>query len=204
MRTDTMPPHRLAEAPAQVAALFVDMAGVLLDSTPGRVDEHRGHGCGLRAGAGAALRLLERLDLRIIVLAPCARERRRAGNIGHARIADLLFRERVALTGFCACHATGPRCDACPPAPAMLLTAAREYGVALPASWLLASSAQYVKAGQRAGCRTLLVDQDANDGWPAGPECGGNDGPAAYRARDIVDAALAIVTIAEARHPLPG
>lgn len=182
MKTEMMPP---------VAALFVDLAGVLLDSTGGAGDQ----ACGLRPGAGAALRLLERLDYRIIVLAPCALDRRRSGRIRHERIADLLFRERVMLAGFCCCSATGPRCDACPPAPAMLLHAAREYGVALPASWLLARGAQYLTAGQQAGCKTLLVGCDDTP-WP---EHANIDGPAAYRSRNIVDAALAIVQMDEAR-----
>lgn len=143
-----------AELPPPAAALFADLAGVLLDTTPGGSTRT---GCGLRAGAGAALRLLERLDYRIIVLAPCALDRRRASSIRQERVADLLFRERVMLAGFCSCSGTGPRCDACPPAPGMLVQAARAYGVALAASWLLASGAPFLAAGQRAGWRTCSL-----------------------------------------------
>ena len=178
---------------------------------------------GLRGGVGAALRLLDRLDYRIVVLAPCALDRRQASRVLPARIADLLARERVTLTACCCCDATSAPCAACPPAPALLLRAAHEHGLALAASWVMARNARYATAGRRAGCRTLLLgDGDAQDAWPApvlpcgavgagsgggdsgdGSEgegegegkSGGQDDVAAYQARDIVDAALAIIRI---------
>jgi D-glycero-D-manno-heptose 1,7-bisphosphate phosphatase len=180
----------------QARALFVDLAGVLLDAAPT-------HGCqaGLRAGAGTALRLLDRLDYRIVVLTPCAHDRRRASAIPLARIADLLARERIHLAGaHClytacstACPGAGAPCHGCAPAPGALLHAALEHGIDLAASWLLAGGAQHCTAGQQAGCRTLVV---AGDGarWPQLDTRGAaGTGPALYQARDIVDAALAIV-----------
>ena len=180
------------------AALFIDLAGVLLDAAP----NSRPHGGqlggqlpGLRGGVGAALRLLDRLDYRIVVLAPCALDRRQAGHGMPARIADLLARERVALAGCLCCEASSAPCAACPPDPALLLQAAQEHGLALTASWLLARHTHHLAAGRRAGCRTILVG-DGEDAWPAQPLSGGAiNSPAAYQARDIVDAALAIVRL---------
>ena len=190
------------------AALFIDLAGILLD-TPPRSASPAGSLPGLRGGVGAALRLLERLDYRIVVLGPCALDRRQASHVLPARIADLLARERVALAGCYCCGATHAPCDACPPAPALLLRAAHDNNLALPASWMLAREARFITAGQLAGCRTLQVGGGGEDGaWPAQqPQFGGTGsaggaagtdragGPASYQARDIVDAALAIVRL---------
>lgn len=183
-------------------ALFVDMAGVLLDPVAADVrhagrhaGRHADRAGGLRAGVGTALRLLDRLDYRIVVLAPCALDRRRASHISSARIIDLLARERIDLAGVCCCHATGAPCDACPPASGALLQAAHEHRVDLAQSWLLAGGARHCLAGQQAGCRTLLVAGDGARWPPAGAPGDVGAGPAAYQARDIFDAALAIVRL---------
>src|SRR4051812_27955570 len=66
-------PKRRPQGPAGV---FVELAGVLLDATPSH-----GQLPGLRGGVGAALRLLDRLDYRIIALAPCSLDRRQASHL---------------------------------------------------------------------------------------------------------------------------
>jgi histidinol phosphatase-like enzyme len=190
--------HAIDPAPSSMLrpALFIDLAGVLLDAPP-RCAPSTGRLPGLRGGVGAALRLLERLDYRIVVLAPCALDRRRASHVLPARICDLLARERVTLAACCCCDATHAPCKACPPAPALLLRAAHDFDLALNASWVLARDADFITAGRRAGCRTLQVGGGGgDDAWPAPvPPCSGAHGTAAYQARDIVDAALAIVRL---------
>lgn len=185
-----------AAPPPGKTALFVDLAGVLLDASPSP-----GQPAGLRAGVGPALRLLDRLDYRLIVLAPCALDRRQ--QIGNARplparIADLLSRERISLSGFCCCTCTSAPCPDCPPSAALLQRAARDQGLVLARSWLLAQNRHQLAAGQRAGCRTLLIGVDSdNTQLRALPSRTGllGAGPSAYLARDIVDAALAIVRL---------
>ena len=192
--------HAIDPAPSSMLrpALFIDLAGVLLDAPP-RCAPSTGRLPGLRGGVGAALRLLERLDYRIVVLAPCALDRRRASHVLPARICDLLARERVALAAFCCCDATQAPCEACPPASTLLLRAAHDFDLALSgtASWVLARDADFITAGRRAGCRTMQVGGGGGeDAWPAPVlPCSGAHGPAAYQARDIVDAALAIVRL---------
>jgi len=189
MRNTVTPPVGRGPGALLARALFIDMAGVLLD--PVAANDRL---AGLRAGAGAALRLLDRLDYRIVVLAPCALDRRRAGRLAPARLADLLAREHIDLAGFWCCHATGAPCDACPPAPGALLRAAQEHRVDLAQSWLLAGHPRQSTAGQQAGCRTVLIAGDGQ--WRRGDVPGAaGDAPAAYEARDIVDAALAIVRL---------
>jgi len=206
----TSPFPRTSRGPRGPAAVFIDVAGVLLDTTPSHGRLH-----GLRGGVGAALRLLDRLDYRLIALASCALDRRHGSQMMPARLADLLARERVALAGVvcCCCGSSGGDSDAdapyraCPSAPAMLPGAAREHGVALAAAWLVARDCHQLAAGQLAGCRIIAIPAHgelaamAHD-IPIQP-CGevqaaawaATDGAPAYQARDIVDAALAIIRV---------
>lgn len=203
-----------SDIPVRAAAVFVDLAGVLLDvaSAPARL-------AGLCAGAGMALRLLERFDYRLLVLAPCPCERRRASHVAPSRIADLLARERIDLAATLVCNCAGP-------AAASLQDAAGEHGLDLTASWLLAGKARCGVSKHVGGCRRVLVGyisdvsnisnisdvSDVSDITDAGlrpalPEALAMDtdlaqaaaaapgGTAPYRARDIVDAALTILTL---------
>ncbi len=49
-------------------------------------------------------------------------------------------------------------CDCRKPKPGMLLAAARELNIDLTGSWMIGDTEADVAAGQKAGCRTLLVD----------------------------------------------
>lgn len=180
----------------RAAAVFVDLAGVLLDlaPTPARL-------AGLCAGAAMALRLLERFDYRLLVLAPCACERRRASHVAPSRIADLLARERIDLAATLVCNCGGP-------AAGFLQAAASDHGLDLAASWLLAGKAHCGVSRHTGACRTVIVGDITDAGPPPGlPEALAMDTnlvqaaaaapgrTAPYRARDIVDAALAILTL---------
>lgn len=52
-------------------------------------------------------------------------------------------------------------CDCRKPKPGMLLRAARDFNIDLSASWMIGDSEADVKAGEAAGCRTILVERDA-------------------------------------------
>jgi len=56
-----------------------------------------------------------------------------------------------------------PTCPCRPPAPGLLLRAAREHGLDLSRSWAVVGTLDEVQAGQRAGCHTVLLDH-GNDG----------------------------------------
>lgn len=194
-----------SSAAVRAAAVFVDLAGALLDLAPAPARL-----AGLCAGAGMALRLLERFDYRILVLAPCACERRRASHVAPSRIADLLARERIDLAATLVCNCGGP-------AAAFLQAAASEHGLDLAASWLVAGKAHCGVSRHTGACRTVIVGDVSNisnvsDITDAGPRpdlpealamatdlaqaaaaAPGRTAP--YRARDIVDAALAILTL---------
>jgi D-glycero-D-manno-heptose 1,7-bisphosphate phosphatase len=160
-------------------AIFLDKDGTLVDDLPYNVEPRR---MTLAAGAGAALRLLACLDYRFIVVSN--QDGIALGHFGESameavgnRLADLLFREQVNLDGFYYCphHPEGLvpgytlRCQCRKPQPGLLLQAAREHEIDLHASWMVGDILNDVEAGQRAGCRTVLVDNGNESQWRLGP-----------------------------------
>ncbi|MGA8223978.1 MAG: HAD family hydrolase [Candidatus Acidiferrales bacterium] len=99
----------------------------------------------------------------------------------HQRMSDLLARGGAAIDGIYYCpHEMEPPCNCRKPAPGMLLGAAREHGIELPASWMIGDSDIDIEAGRNAGCKTVFL-LGTN-------EAGGEAGRASSKARnaDIV------------------
>ncbi|MEO7494442.1 MAG: HAD family hydrolase [Massilia sp.] len=159
-------------------AVFLDKDGTLIDDIPYNVEPRRMTLC---SGAGAALRLLSRLDFRLFVVSNqpaiahgyCGEE---AMTAVADRLGDLLFRERLALDGFYYCphHPDGlvgayaVACVCRKPMPGMLLRAAKEHDIDLQASWMVGDILHDIEAGNRAGCRTLLIDNGNETEWRLG------------------------------------
>jgi D-glycero-D-manno-heptose 1,7-bisphosphate phosphatase len=159
-------------------AVFLDKDGTLVDNLPYNVEPRR---ITLASGAGAALRLLSRLDYRLFVISN--QDGIARGHFGEQamaavsnRVSDLLFRERLSLDGFYYCphHPQGAvaryaiHCACRKPLPGMLYQAAREHGIDLCASWMVGDILHDVEAGNRAGCRTVLLDNGNETQWQLG------------------------------------
>lgn len=133
----------------------------------------------LRCGAGAALRLLARLDYRVFVLclagtpAP-ARDAHMGAQGAAERLDDLLFREHVELSGYYADALHEGAADTAlaradeGASQTLALRAAYEHGVALASSWLVGSTLRAIEAGNRAGCRSVLIDDGKEQAWRLG------------------------------------
>jgi D,D-heptose 1,7-bisphosphate phosphatase len=162
-----------------IKAIFLDKDGTLVDNVPYNVEPRR---ITLASGAGPALRLLARLDYRFYVVSN--QDGIALGRFGeeamarvHDRLSDLLFRENLSLDGFYFCphhpHGDVPRyavaCDCRKPRPGMLLQAASEHGIDLAASWMIGDILHDIEAGNRAGCRTILIDNGNETEWRLGP-----------------------------------
>ncbi|MFB9245406.1 HAD family hydrolase [Massilia antarctica] len=185
-------------------AIFLDKDGTLVDDLPYNAEPRRITLC---SGAGAALRLLARCDYRLFIVS-------NQDGIAHGyfdeaamecierRLADLLFREQLSLDGFYYCphHPDGKvqayalPCTCRKPMPGMLLRAASEHGIDLRASWMVGDILNDVEAGNRAGCRTLLIDKGNETEWQLGP----HRVPTRI-ATDLYGAAVMIVKDDEAR-----
>jgi D,D-heptose 1,7-bisphosphate phosphatase len=136
----------------------------------------------LSSGAGAALRLLARLDYRLFVLSnqdgiAFGRFPESAMDAVCDRLQDLLFREQLQLEAFYYCphhpdaivadYASDCACRR--PKPGLLLKAAQDHGIDLRASWMIGDVLHDVEAGNRAGCRTVLLDNGNETEWRLGP-----------------------------------
>jgi len=160
-------------------AIFLEKDGSLIEDSPDNMEPRR---IRLGSGAGPALRLLARLDFRFFVVSHQA-------GIAHGlvaesvmdavgdRVTDLLFRENLTLDGFYYCphdplgtlaqYAT--ECHCRKPLPGLLLKAAFEHNIDLRASWVIGDVLHDVEAGNRAGCRTVLLDNGKENEWRLGP-----------------------------------
>jgi len=160
-------------------AVFIDKDGTLVDDLPYNVEPQR---IRLSSGAGPALRLLARLDFRLFVVTNQAgiafgRFEESALDAVSKRLQDLLFREQLTLDGFYYCphHPEGSvaayasDCHCRKPKPGLLLKAAQDHGIDLRASWMIGDILHDVEAGNRAGCRTVLLDNGNETEWRLGP-----------------------------------
>jgi D-glycero-D-manno-heptose 1,7-bisphosphate phosphatase len=157
-------------------AAFLDRDGVLneavrdpdlgLPESPLAVADVR-----LLPGAAAAARQLAQAGYALVCVSnqPAAAKGKIAlGELlaVHDRVLELLGREGVRLDAWRLCphHPEGVvdelsgRCDCRKPAPGMLLDAAGALGLDLGSSWMLGDTDTDVAAGQRAGCRTVLIE----------------------------------------------
>ncbi len=160
-------------------AVFLDKDGTLIENEPYNVDPAR---IRLSAGAEAALRVLHAAGYRLVVVSNQSGVAR--GYFGEEElsavrdcIAELLARAGARLDGFYYCPhlpdapiARYARICACrKPAPGLLFRAAAELGIALDRSWLIGDILDDVEAGNRAGCRTILLSNGGETEWRRSP-----------------------------------
>lgn len=149
-------------------AIFLDRDGTLVEPRhyPSRPDDLIFY-----EGVGEEIRLLRELEFRIVVVtnqSGIARGYFTEEQLG--RMHDCLATQLASLGAdvdafyYCPHHPDGRiphlsvRCDCRKPAPGMLFHAAANLGLDLTHSWLVGDILDDVEAGNRAGCRTVLVD----------------------------------------------
>lgn len=161
-------------------AVFLDKDGTLVEDVPYNVDPAL---IRLLPGAGEALRALQAAEFALVVVtnqSGVARGLFPESALGgvEARLRELLAREGVTLAGFLACphHPDGSvpeyarECGCRKPGPGLLRRAAEELNLDLSASWMVGDILNDVEAGQRAGCRTVLLDTGGETEWVPGPQ----------------------------------
>lgn len=184
------------------AAVFLDRDGILLERRLGSVDAQ----CAtLVRGAAGALRTLKAHGWKLIVVSnqpgvALGLESTAALVDLERRIQELLAPSDVAIDAFYYClHwpqsanvRYAVRCLCRKPQPGLLRRAALDWRVDLAQSWLIGAVLDDVEAGNRAGCRTLLLHNGEETEWRLG----------AYRepddhARSLRQAAQLILRAAE-------
>ncbi|MEK6346682.1 MAG: HAD family hydrolase [Burkholderia sp.] len=161
------------------AAVFLDKDGTLLDDVPYNVDPARMR---FAPGAREALALLATQPFALIVIsnqpgvalgqfAPEALDTVAA----HLRTMFADCGAVLADVYWCPHHPRGqvaPYALACAcrkPAPGMLQRAVRDHALDPGRSWFVGDILDDVEAGNRAGCRTLLIDNGNETEWKRGP-----------------------------------
>lgn len=160
------------------AAVFLDKDGTLIDDVPFNVDPQR---VTLARGAGEALRALKAHGFLLIVVSNQAgvamgRFPLQALAGVERRIQELLAPSGVGVDAFYYCphlrEAQNVRyaiqCLCRKPQPGLLRRAAREWCIDLTSSWLIGDILDDVEAGNRAACRTVLVDSGNETEWRLG------------------------------------
>lgn len=149
-------------------AVFLDRDGTLVYPRhyPARPEDLR-----LYAGIEAPLRILQEADFCLVVItnqAGIARGYFTEADLArmHDYLTDELARLHVHLDGmyYCPHHPKGVipelaiHCSCRKPQPGMLLQAAADLTLDLQHSWFVGDILDDIEAGNRAGCRTILVD----------------------------------------------
>jgi D-glycero-D-manno-heptose 1,7-bisphosphate phosphatase len=179
-------------------AIFIDKDGTLIKNVAYNADPEK---IVLESFAGEALRLLVQEGFKLIVVSNQAgiakgyfHEYEMKGVID--KVNNLLEDCGVKLSGFFYCphHPEGVvapyavTCNCRKPMPGMLTHAASMLNINLNESWMIGDILHDVEAGNRAGCRSLLINNGNETEW----EKGAYRAPA-YMAHHLMDAANYIV-----------
>lgn len=101
----------------------------------------------------------------------------------HQRMSDSLMSAGATIDAIYYCpHEIEPVCRCRKPAPGMLVDAARERDIDLPASWMIGDSDIDIEAGKNAGCKTARLLIESVDDRASGP--------AASTSADIIASSL--------------
>jgi D-glycero-D-manno-heptose 1,7-bisphosphate phosphatase len=166
-------------------AAFLDRDGTLIEDVgfPRHPELVR-----LVDGAAAALRRLVAANLSLVVVSNQSGIGRglitgdEARSV-HERFIALLGDEEIILDGAKYCpHAPEAGCDCRKPRPGMILEAAENLHLDLGCSFMIGDKLSDVEAGERAGCRTVLLGPGTAEGESTrGPDFVASDWGAAVR-----------------------
>lgn len=157
-------------------AIFLDKDGTLLEDVPFNADPSRMRWAPTARAALASLAAL-RMPLFVVTNQPgIARGLLRKIDMD---VIETELRTRfescgAELAGYYYCPHDAPggvlHCACRKPGAGMLLRAAEEHRIALALSWMVGDILDDIEAGNRAGCRTILVDNGNETEWRLGPK----------------------------------
>jgi histidinol-phosphate phosphatase family protein len=159
------------------AAVILDNDGTLVHDDPYNVDPAR---IELLQGVGPSLRRLQDAGFLLFVVSnqpgvALGRFPASALRAVEARIDELLADVGVVVSAYAWCphppmgmRSASIACTCRKPRPGLILDTAATHGVALERSWMVGDILDDIEAGNRAGCRTILVDRGNETRWRAG------------------------------------
>jgi histidinol-phosphate phosphatase family protein len=182
-------------------AVFLDLDGTLVEHVPDNVDPAR---VALARGVGGALRALKAHGYSLLVVSnqpgvAAGRLPLQALERVERRIQELLGVSGVSVDAFYYCphlpqtanDRSAVRCLCRKPQPGLLRRAALDWQIDLQRSWLVGAILDDVEAGNRAGCRSVLLHNGSETEWRLGAHREPDD-----HARSLRQAAQVILTAA--------
>jgi D-glycero-D-manno-heptose 1,7-bisphosphate phosphatase len=159
-------------------AIFLDKDGTLIPDIPYNVDPEK---ITLEKDAVAGLRKLQDLGYKLIIISNQSGVARGYFTEDKLlavkkRMEELFLHNNIKLDAFYYCphHPDGTvqgyniDCNCRKPAPGMLMRAAADHNISLPDSWMIGDILNDVEAGNRAGCKTILIDNGNETEWIQG------------------------------------
>jgi D-glycero-D-manno-heptose 1,7-bisphosphate phosphatase len=158
-------------------AVFIDKDGTLIRNIPFNTDPGQTI---LLSGAAAALKVLQQARYLLIVISNqpgIALGLLREEGLHHQyiQLAADLRRQHIHLNGlyYCPHHPMGSgmyatSCICRKPSPGMLFRAAMDWNIDLSGSWMIGDILHDVEAGNKAGCKTILLNQGNETEWKKG------------------------------------
>jgi D-glycero-D-manno-heptose 1,7-bisphosphate phosphatase len=160
-------------------AVFLDKDGTLIEDVPYNIDTDL---IQLASGAQEALNRLQDEGYQLIIVTNQSgvargffKERDLKGVA--SRISEMLSSAGISLTDFYYCphypHGKSRKyvvdCFCRKPQPGMIYRAALEHDIDLSASWMVGDILNDIEAGNRAGCRTILINNHHETEWDLSP-----------------------------------
>lgn len=159
-------------------AVFLDKDGTLIPDVPYNCDPAK---ISIQPETVEGLRMLRAEGYLLIVVSNQAGVAHGRFNLGQlelalAQLRKLLLEAGVTLDGIYCCphhpEAELPEyrqvCNCRKPAAGLLTRAAQEHHIDLPGSWMIGDILNDVEAGNRAGCRSILIDNGNETEWLSG------------------------------------
>ncbi|GEO09286.1 D-glycero-alpha-D-manno-heptose-1,7-bisphosphate 7-phosphatase [Segetibacter aerophilus] len=164
---------------AERKAVFLDKDGTLIPDVPYNVNPDL---ISLEAGVIEGLQLLKKAGYVFVVISNQAGVARGYFQIDELeqvkqKIDLLLQKEGIEIEKFYFCphHTQGKipefskDCECRKPKPGMILQAVRDLQLAVEKSWMIGDILNDAEAGNRAGCRTILINNGNETEWVEGP-----------------------------------
>lgn len=188
----------------KLKAVFLDKDGTIIPDIPYHVDVNK---VTLSEGVVEGLQMLQSHGYLLVIVS------NQPGiahgyfsmeqlNVVKERISRMCARMGIYLDGFYFCphHPEGKvsgydqQCDCRKPDPGLLLRAADDMDIDLSASWMVGDILNDVEAGNRAGCKSILINNGNETEWKTGeyriPQ---------YFASDLTEAAKYIIAASKVK-----
>jgi len=150
-----------------MTAVFLDRDGVIIRKAPQGEYIRSWSEVQFLPGAIKALVSLYQAGLKIIVVTnqrgvALGRVTRESLEDIHAHLQAELLQSGVSIAEiYCCTHDLSAHCACRKPRPGMLLSAAQTHRLNLQNCWMVGDALSDVEAGKRAGCKTIMIRQDA-------------------------------------------